>query len=105
MPRLGGVDENADQEGAGEALKQGQRGWGVPINIFRFKEKKNTVYGNVLQIILDTGKLLGNHKAVTGTSSALPYRTFCEMMENILSFALYSHQPSMVLEALQSGQD
>ena len=29
-----------DQEGAGEALKEGQRGWGVPINIFRFKENK-----------------------------------------------------------------
>ena len=66
-----------DQEGAGEALKEGQRGWGVPINIFRFKENK-TLSTAQEQIILDTGKLLlGKHKAVTGASSALPYRTFC----------------------------
>lgn len=48
----------------------------MPINLFRFKENK-TLSTAQEQIILDTGKLLlGNHKALTGASSALPHRTF-----------------------------
>lgn len=76
----------------------------MPINIFRFKENR-TLSTAQAQIILDTGKLLlGNHKAVTGASSALPYRTFCDDGKHSV-LALYSHQPSMVPEALQSGRD